>query len=180
MAITWLKKTLTVQMANEAMRDTLPLYGPEGASQTFLAASPIVLSSGLWVVGSDPITTVEGFAMEDGHNTTGATIKFVPAAVWAGIHLFGNFLSTAAADNVLATADLGGKVNINYEAAGGSGGEAIWHLGDSASNPGARIVEFRCDPGSLPPNSDVTAPANGDTNARVRAALLDSAADWAV
>lgn len=182
MAITWPKKTLTVELPNDAMLATLPIYVVEGASQTFLAGSPLVFSSGYLVVATDAVTTAAAFAMEDGHNSAAGTdkVKIVPAMPGYAIHLYGNLLTTTAGDNVLAATDHGVKMQINYEAAGGSNGENIWHFGDTQSSEGVKVVEFRADAGSLPPNVSQIFPAAGDTNARVRAALLDSVADWAV
>lgn len=182
MATTWLKKTLTVHLPTDAMLATLPIYNYEASSQTFLAGSPVVFSSGYIAVATDAVTTCAGFAMEDAHNITAGTqkIKMVPASVGRVLQFFGNQLTTAAADNVLAATDLGSNQQINYEAAGGSDGSAIWHIGDSGSSAGCKIVQFKADAGSLPPNSSVVEPTAGDTNARVLAQLLDSAADFAV
>jgi len=182
MATTWTKRTLTVHLPNDAMLATVPIYLLEASSQTFLAGSPVVFSSGYMAVASDAVTTLAGFAMEDGHNITAGTqkIKIVPCAVGNCVQLFGNFLTTAAADNVLAATDLGITAQLNYEAAGGSAGEAIWHFGDTQSSEGVQVINFKSDVASLPANSSVVEPTAGDTNARVLAQVLDSAADFAV
>lgn len=181
MATTWIKRTLTVHIPDAAALETLPLYLLEASSQTFLAGSPLVFSSGYIAVASDPVESMHAIAMEDAHNITAGTqrVKVVPVSIGANVHLFGNLLTTAAADNVLAATDEGTKMQINYEATGGAGSVPIWHFGDSTSNPGVKVVAFQADPGFLPPNSEVVRPIAGDTNARVLAVVLDSAADWA-
>lgn len=176
MSQTFTKRTLSPRMGYGAAMDLAALYIPEGASQTFKDGAPLVFSSGLLVEASGTVQLVDAFALEDGHNTTGSKIKVLPAV--PGVHAYGNLLTTGAADNVLATADLGGKVQLLYDATAGIGSTPIWFFGDSSSTPAFKIVSFTPDAEHLAPNSDVIDAANGDTNARVFAALLASAANW--
>lgn len=182
MAKTYLKGSIKPFTPNAAMLDVLRVTLPEAASQTFIASAPVVFSSGYIAVGSDPVTTVHGFALEAAHNSTAGAyrIQIIPAAPGMFLHLFGNLLTTAAADNVLAATDLGTTMNINYEATGGSDSGPIWHLGDSTSNAGVKVVSFDHDPAYIVQGQSEVRAVAGDTNARVTAVLLDAAADYAV
>jgi len=182
MAKTFVKGQMAVRMPNDAMLAVVPYYLQEGASQTFLNGSPVVITSGYVVAAADGATTVEGFALEDAHNSAAGTdkIKIVPASTGNALHVYANFLTTAAADNILAATDLGLNATIEYAATASSSGGPIWHAGDSESSAGLRLVGFECEPAYIPANQAELGPVAGDTNARCRFALLDTAADWAV
>jgi len=176
MAKTFIKRTLAPRMGYEAALQIAATYLPEGSSQTFLDGSPLIFSSGLMVVATGTVEVVAAFALENGHNNTGAKIKCLPALI--GVGAYGSFLATNAADNTLATADLGVKVQLLYGATAGAGSTPIWFWGDSASTPAAKIVSFTGDPEHILPNQSELDAANGDTNARVFAALIGTAAAW--
>lgn len=182
MAKTFAKTTIHVFTPNNAILESVVVYLPEAASVSGLAGTPLVWASGYIDETTAPCESLVAFAMEDGHNSTPAgtdILKVLPAAPGSFIHLHGNLLSTAAADNVLAATDLGAKVQLDFDATAGADGGPIWFLGDSASNAGLKIVSFECDPQAIPQAQDSLKAVAGDTNARVTAVLLDSAADWA-
>lgn len=178
MAQTFVKRTISPKMPTDAMLAVAPLYIPEGASQTFKACSPLVFSSGYLVTASGTVESVEAFALEDGHNGSAGAYKVKVLPAVSGVHAYGNLLTTAAADNTLAATDLGAKVQLLYSATAGVGSTPIWYFGDSASTPCFKIVSFTPDPDHIIPNVSTIDAASGDTNARVFAVLLGSAADW--
>lgn len=173
MAKTYSKGQLKVAMPNDAALGVLALYLPEAASQTALNGSPFIFSSGYLTVATEPVEAVAAFSLEDAHN--GATdglykLKICPA--YQGLHAWGNLLTTAGADNVLAASDLGADVQLVFTT-------PYWHFGDSASNPCFQIVQFKPDPEFIPPNQSETEAVAGDTNARVLGSMHNSAAVWA-
>jgi len=173
MAQTWRKGQLKVVMPNDAALAVLPLYLPEGASQTALNGSPFVITSGYLVVASEPVEAVAAFSLEDGHNTaTDGLNKLKVCPAYQGLHAYGNLLTTTGADNVLAATDFGADVQLDFAT-------PYWHFGDSASNPCFQIVSFKPDPAYIPPNQSETESLAGDTNARVLGSMHNSAAVWA-
>lgn len=143
---------------------------PEAASQTFPACAPLKIVSGLlaeWVNPTD--ADVFAISLTAGQNTTGATVKAVFAT--PDLELEGNFLGSAAADNVLAAADLGLSVDLAksttlIDNAANPG----WYFADTTSDVACVITQLRCN--QVPPNSTQTNTAVGDTNARVFAKFL--------
>ncbi len=143
---------------------------PEGASQTFPPGSPLKLASGLAIVfvsASDgPIAAI---STESGHNTaSGSEIMCVIAH--PNLEIEANFLGSAAADNVLAAADFGGDFDLATSTTLIGGADAGWYIQDSTSSVSVTMMNYRVN--QLSPTSNVMLAEAGDTNARVRARIL--------
>ena len=167
MAFTWTKAHIKVNRPDDALLDVVSMQAPEGASQTFASSAPVIFSSGLVIESTSPINTtnkLSGFSLEASHNTSGATVKWIPA--YPGIRLFATLLAASAADYVLAAADLWSlwlltnTANFPTTAADG------WYLEHTATNAGVRLTSFG-PTDQVPPNVQIFAAATGDTNARV-------------
>lgn len=150
-------------------------YHPEGASVTCVKGSPVVFASGLIVEGAAPVTALWGFSLEAGHNTTGATIKVMPA--FHGLRFFANFLATgdAGGDNAIAAADLDAagfeifKANVLPPSS-----TAVWFVQDDATAKAAKMASLRTDwalPNKIINYGQVSV---GDINARVQFTVLDA------
>lgn len=178
MAITFPKAHLRVHKPEDAYLGFVARYLPEGASQTFVAGSPLVFSSGLLIESTSPINTtnqVACFALEAGHNTTGRTVKVLP--VLPGLVIWGTLLAAAAADYVLAATDVGTvwllAKTANFPTTGANG----WYVQHVATNAAAKITHL--GPHDLtPPNVTQTTSAVGDTNARVGVEIMPTANAW--
>lgn len=172
MAKTYPKRGIQVFAPNDAYLSSVSVYLPEGASQTFTGVNPIVVTSGYVVLAADPVTSVMGICVEDGHNTTAGTynVRVIPVSQDVGV--YANFLGNAAADNVLAAADLYLSRDFEYDANMITTGEGGWYVEDGAASASVKIVSFNSDI-AIPNNSQSEAEA-GDTNARVSALFLNS------
>lgn len=144
---------------------------PEGASQTWVAGAPIVMTSGLATEAADPVTALYAFALEAGQNTTGAKTKILP--VVDGVAFYGNFLASGGADNTLAAADLDAAGFRIAKGAYGDAGQVIWFIEDTGTTTACKITSFETDQ-HLPNIVNNTYAAVGDTNARVTAIVLDA------
>lgn len=171
MAKTFRKEQLSVYLLQENTLQYATRTLPEGASQTFVAGAPVVVTSGLVVEAANPATAIAAFAMKAGQNTTGAFSKVVP--VIDGVAFYANFLAAAGADNVLAAADVMGSGFDFGKGAYGADGSVIWVILDSAAAAAVKIVGLDTD--QVVPNVQNNSYAEvGDTNARVSAIVLDS------
>lgn len=174
MAITHTKARLEPIVHDDVLLSLITRRLPEGASQTFKSHSPVALSSGLVVAFVAPATALlAGFALSDGSNTTGAYTDVVLAV--GGLEIEANFLGSAAADNVLAAADLGGKFDLLSSSTLINGALPGWYISDATADPSVRICEF---PPVRVANSTSTRTAAGDTNARVRAQPIQTKTHW--
>lgn len=174
MAITHIKQRLEPIAHDDVLLALLTRELPEGASQTWPEGSPVSFSSGLLVEFVAPTTALlAGYALDAGHNTTGRTATIVLAR--APIEIEVNFLGAAAADNVLAAADMGGKFDLLKSTTLIKAANPGWYLSDATADPSHRITQFA--PAKLV-NQVETVSAAGDTNARVRCAPIDTKTHW--
>jgi hypothetical protein len=176
MANTWPKFPLKPIVPSNSYLSLLERDYLEGASQTFPAGAPLKLSSGLLIEWVNP-TDADIFAISvtAGQNTTGATVKTIVAK--PELELCANFLGSAAADNVLAAADMGltrdlAKSTTLVDNATNPG----WYFADTSSDVAIQISQFRAD--LVLPNVTQTNPATGDTNARVFASIIAGKSWW--
>lgn len=180
MAITFPKQQMAVYQPDDAWLGMVTQYLPEGASQTFVDGAPVIFSSGYIIIHatSDPITEdIAGFAQEAGHNTTAGAKQVGVVPCIPGIHLHANFLGAAAADNVLAQTDLGITRDLDYSATLLGAASPGYYIEDAAANATVKIVSFKSDYTPSVGTNQVQAAA-GDTNARLRAAVLVDKCAW--
>lgn len=182
MPITFKKDTLGVTARNSDHLAPVSEEFPEGATQTFLAGSPVVLTSGYIVQCSTAGTTgpaeIFGIAVQDAHNDAVAgTSKVAVVRLEATHELYGNLLTNAlAADLTLTAAHLGARACLLYYATLVNGTTPGWFIGVTVgATPSVEIVSFRGDQvpspaGRLPTNEAQV----GDINARVRVRVLPS------
>lgn len=155
------------------------IYLPEGASQTFVAGSPVKFSSGFIVENAAPNTDaanrIVGFALEDGHNAGSAGdkhVKIMPVVDSTFIEV--NYLAANGADANLASAQLGQILHLNKNTING---KVIWHASpNTGSKESLRCVSFKTT--TLIPNSPEVEAQNGDTNARILCLVIDGANAW--
>lgn len=170
MAKTYTKGALGFGLPGDSYLEYGVVYLPEAASQTFLANAPVIWSSGYIAAGTSVCTALIGFSLKAGNNSTAGAYNAEVIPCYAGLKVFGNFLGSAAADNVLAAADLGTSVQLalltsNY-----------WYFLDSTSTPGVILTSFESD--QRVPNVSETVAVAGDTNARITGEVLASVNDW--
>ena len=145
---------------------------PEGATQTYPAPAPVVLTAGLIVQAADPATAIFGFAVEAGANTTGGVTRVVPAV--AGLSFFSNFLTAAGATNTLAAADLGITRDLHTsDVLPPTPLTAVWHAADATAADSIRIIAFESD--IILNNLEGTGtPVATDVDARIECVVLNS------
>ncbi len=173
MAKTYPKRGIQVFAPNDAYLSSVSVYLPEGQTQTFEGVNPIVVTSGYVVLAADPVTSVMGICVEDAHNSAADgtyNVRVIPVSQDVGV--YANFLGNAAADNVLAAADLYLSRDFEYDANMISAGVGGWYVEDGAASVSVKIVSFNSDI-AIPNNAQSEAEA-GDTNARVSALFLNS------
>lgn len=172
MAKTYPKRGIQVFAPNDAYLSSVSVYLPEGLNQTYTGVNPVVVTSGYVVLAADPVTAIAGICVEDAHNAAAGaySVRVIPVSEDVGV--YANFLGNAAADNVLAAADLYLKRDFEYDANMISTGVGGWYIEDGAAAASVRIVSFNSDI-AIPNNSESIAVA-GDTNARVSAVFLAS------
>lgn len=173
MAKTYPKQALRVFAPNDATLGAVSEYFLEGATQTFLENSPVVMTGGYIVAAADPVTAVFGIVLEDAHNDLADgthKVRLVPVNQQVGI--YANFLGAGAANNVLAAADLGLDRDLEYDANALGTGLPGYYVQDSAASAAVNIFSFNND---WPyPNSIESIAVAGDTNARISAVFLNS------
>lgn len=101
---------------------------PEGASQTFKAGTPVILTSGLVVAAGTNPATIFGFSERAGQNTTGATARLFRPGV--------NVPFTGTLSATLAATDRGVAVGITIDP--GTSGQ--WFLDKAASTKQCHVV----------------------------------------
>lgn len=178
MAVTFPKAHLRVHKPEDAYLGFVARYLPEGASQTFVAGSPLVWATGLLVEGTTPINTtntVACFALEAGHNRASGNIKVMP--VVPGLVIWGTLLAAAAADYVLLAADVGLNFLLaktaNFPTTAANG----WYVQRVVTIAAAKLTHL--GPHDLtPPNVTQTTSLAGDTNARVGVEITAAGNAW--
>lgn len=170
MAVTFNKDILRPIFPQDAFLNWAALYGPEGASQTFVYGDVLELASNYLQICGSPAggasNRLWGIALQDGNNgSAGANnIKYFPILPGACAHV--NVLTTAAADFVLTAAQMGGQYELTRSATLVGGTDPGWYLNTAlAVVKSNTIVSFF---GDQPTTSSYAQEARvGDTNARV-------------
>ena len=165
-----LKATTPMQPHASWLRQDIP----KASATTFVVGAPIKLASGLaleWVNPSDAdIWAFSLAAAVDGETTVEAIYATVDVILEA------NFLGAAAADNVLAAADLGLARDLLKGTNLLGTGVAGWYISDAAADAGVTICEF--DSQYTFPTVNESKAVVGDTNARVRAFVTPGVSAW--
>jgi hypothetical protein len=124
MAKTYQLRSLSVRDSDSDYLSNHVERFPEGASQTFVPGSPVMLASGL-VVKWTTTNKILGFAVRAGQNTTGAECEVI--VMHPGLSFYANLVSGADPEGTpyaLLAADLGVKYDLaEYTLADGS---VIW------------------------------------------------------
>jgi hypothetical protein len=151
----------------------------EAASQTYPAGSPVKNSSGYiaeWENVAD--ADIIGFVFTAGSNDGSAGLSTVDVVLAVpDLRVEANFLGAAAADNVLAQADLFIERDLLKGANLLGTGAAGWYIADAADGAAVIIQEFDCFRVKFA-DRDNYKPEAGDTNARVRAAVKPGVSAW--
>jgi hypothetical protein len=149
----------------------------EGATQTFVAHAPVVLSSGLIVEGANPVTAIFGVALGEGQNAAAGTKRTKVLPAMPGLTVFGNLLDDAAANLAFAAAHVGATFRLVKTASFIAGARTGWHFQNTASSHAVKVVSRETDH-FLPNTVENKFVAVGDINARVEAIFLDSVRSW--
>ena len=176
MAKTYPKRSLGVRLEDHPVLSYAARHEPEGALQTFPAGSPVMFSGGFVVEAANPVAAMLGLAIEAGKNAPAGTrlTKFIPAI--DGVLVYGNLLAAAAADRVLAAADLGASYRLSKDPALLGAGKPGWYIEATATTTASKVVSFRSD--LIVPNEPKDRAEPGDTNPRVGVIVLDSVRQW--
>ena len=178
---TFPKRTLVVRQPSDSYMSYAVRRTEEGASETFIASSPIVITAGLAVEAADPVAATDGvwgIALSAGQNLASPTVLMDYIPVVDGIEFYANFLNTAGTtNNTLATADL--DTANPYEVqknsvGGGSGTDVIWHVADASGTDAAQMINFHTDVQLPDTVSSGGRAADGDINARVTFVFIDA------
>jgi hypothetical protein len=175
MAQTWTKGPLVPVYPQGANLEFCSLYGPEGASQTFVVGDVLTVTSGYLVLGAAAAAvSIFGVAQQAGHNTTAGTYNVQYAPVFPGMFIYANLLGTSAGDEVLAATDLGTAFELERSTTLVGGDSPGWYInGDATGTPAVKVVSFFADPTYAPVASIYANEARvGDTNARVMASII--------
>lgn len=182
MAITWPKFPLKPLVPSNSYLSILERDYPEGASQTFPVGAPLKAASGLLIEWVNPTDAdIFAFSLTEGHNDTGSTVKTLLAT--PEIEFCANFLGSAAADNVIAAADLGLTRDLAKSTTLLPAHETNrngWYIADTNSDVAVIISQFKADisPTVADANATASDPAVGDTNARVFARIIAGKSTW--
>lgn len=175
MANTYGKLPLRVSVPSNSFESLIERSWPEGASQTFPVGSPLKLASGLALVFVNPTDAgIAAFALTAASGTTNNATKVLLAT--PDVEIEANLLGSAAADQVLAAADLGKAYDLASNANLLGTGAAGWYIQATTSDVAVRINDFRSD--ITIPNQNASFPAVGDTNARVKARVEKTKSLW--
>lgn len=177
MAKTYTKRNIGIRIPANSFLGYPVRRLPEGASQTFIAFSPVVLTAGLIVKAADPIGAtngVYGIAVKAGQNTTAALAD--PAEVVAvvdGVEIMANLLSgDGTGNNTLAADDLGKDLDFEENDVNTSSA-AMWHIADSTSGVSIKVISFENE--MQLPNEVESSAVAGDINARVSCVFMAAA-----
>lgn len=147
---------------------------PKASGTTFVKGAPILLASGLATEWANPSGgDIWAFSLAPAVSGK-TTVEAIFATV--DVILEANFLGAAAADNVLAAADLGTSRDLLKAANLLGTGVAGWYISDAAADAGVIICEFASQ--QIPPTTNAAKPVAGDTNARVRAFVIPGVSAW--
>lgn len=169
MANTFPKKTLRVRSPGDCEMSYWIRKLPETASETFIASSPIVITTGLVAVAADIVTALFGFALRAGRNGSADRDYFSEVVVaFPGLELFANFLAADGTGNqAIAAAQLMNANPYDLEKnAVGPGATDIWTVVNASAQDICNMVGWDTDY-ILPNVVKNTYAAVGDLNARV-------------
>lgn len=173
--ITHDKARLEVIVHDAVMLELITRRVPEAASQTFKLNAPIKLASGLAAEFVNPADALlAGYALTDGQNLASGGVTDIVLAL-PHVEIEANFLGNAAADNVLAAADLGGPFDLAKSATLLGASAPGWYLSDTTADVAFRMSGF---PPIRKANSENSRTLAGDTNARVRAIAMFDKTLW--
>lgn len=183
MAQTWTKGPLVPVYPQGANLEFCALYGPEGASQTFVIGDVLTVTSGYLVLGAAAAAVaIRGIAQEAGHNSSAGTDNVKYAPVFPGMFVYANLLGGSAGDEVLAATDMGTAFELERSATLVGGATPGWYInGDATSTPAVKVVSFFADSTYAPNASPYFNEARvGDTNARVLASIMAAQTEMTV
>jgi hypothetical protein len=169
------KQALRVHNNHDPYLSVLFREALEGAGQTFLEDWPLKIAAGLYVEWVNPgDADIAAFAAQAATGTTSEKIVVILAEP-SKILVEANFLGAAGIDNALAQADFGISRDLEKLATLINGTDPGWYIEDAAAAAAVKIQSPRNAAHGVTTESDAVA---GDTNARVRARLLDSVCHW--
>lgn len=177
MAKTYPKRHLSVSAFDRAFLDFAERDWPEGATQTFPAGSPLMISSGNLIVwDGSTANPIFGIALDAGHNGAAAANNIRLCITLPEILLQGNFMGSAGADNVLAAADRGLTRDLATTANFPSTSANGWYISDTNADVAVTIFDFRTN--FVHPTSSDDGAVAGDTNAIILAQIIPGKSRW--
>jgi hypothetical protein len=156
---------------------------PEGASQTFVAGSPLKAASGLmlvWVSTAD--APIFGFSLNAATGVSGTYIACFKALPEMAIE--GTLLASGAATTTLANTDLGLQVDLVSNSSIFPGATAGWFFQRTTVGVAIQIDDFRNyylfpdASGNAYPGSGGNRAFAGDTNPRVSGRVIPGKSVW--
>ncbi len=174
MATTYNLKPLRLRSDQDSFLSYIVRDIPEGASQTFAAGAPVVLTAGYVVEAADPVTAVFGIAVRGGRNGSAGVYRAEVAVVTDGVTFYANIGQSdpEGTPRAYAATDLGTDTEIAKITL--ASGDVIWHadiVTDVADS--AKVISDRGD--QVAPNIMEGEIAKvGDFNPRVEMTFLSS------
>ncbi len=149
MAVTYAIKTLRPRATSNSYLTWATVRIPETDSSTYVAFSPVVLTSGKVTEAADPVvgTSLIGLATVAGLNSTSDPIATVLLAE-SGQSFYANLLSNSGGTNVLAVTDLGNSYDIHKSTVSSV---VLWHASDTTVSTAAWMKSFHTDQ-TIPPS----------------------------
>lgn len=180
MAKTFPTEALGVNPLNDPVFGYITRRYLEAASQTYPAGSPVKdNASGFiaeWVSVAD--ADIVGFVITAGSDDASAGDSPVDVILaYPQLVIEANFLGSAAADNVLAQTDLFAEKDLIKGTDLLGTGLDGWYFQDAAAGAAVIIQEFDSSP-VYHGDTSVHRPVDGDTNARIRAAVKPGVSLW--
>ena len=178
MAVTFAKRELIIANPYDAFLGYVKQTLPETNSSTFDGGAPLVWASGRLSEATSALNPanqqVAAFATKNAQNGTSKDTEVIMATPYTVFEA--NVLEAAAANTTLEADDLGANHGLAKASNLAGTGRDGWYIVQDSGTAACKIIDFRST--TVPPNQSVTKAATGDTNARVRAVLLEAAIDW--
>lgn len=172
-AITFQKRGAGLELTSSSYLSPVIEDHIEGATQTYPAGSPVVLTGGYIVAAASPATDIYGFAVEAGHNVAAGAAKCHVIRVTEAHEVVANLLEGGAANHTIAITDIGSPVDLIYDANLLGTGLGGWYF-DTPAAAGGSVIVTSLAGDQVPPSG--RGPSRfaevGDINARVRARVL--------
>lgn len=146
------------------------LYGPEGASQTFVIGDLLTVTSGFLVLAAAAAAVaIRGVALEAGSNLAAGLTSTKYAPFFPGVMFYANLLGAAAADRALVATDMGTAFEVERSTTLIKGTSPGWYVNGAATGtPAANVVSFFGDSTYMPTASAATNEAKvTDVNPRL-------------